>query len=183
MTASPLARVVGVVVCLIAAAAAPAAVSVPPLFSDHMVLQRDKEVPVWGKAAAGEKITVTYAGKTADATADDKGEWSTKLPPVKVGNATSLTIAGDKTDKPLVFEDVIPGDVWIASGQSNMQFQVKNAKNAEAEMAAAKFPNIRFYRVPLVTSTQPTKELKGAWAVVTPKTVGECTAVGYYFAR
>ena len=161
-------------VVLSAPPAALAAVSVPPLFGDHMVLQRDKEVPVWGTAAPGEKVTVTCGDKTATATADDKGQWSAKLPPLKVGNATSLTVAGDKTDKPLVFKDVLAGDVWIASGQSNMEFQVKGAKNADAEIAAAKFPNIRFFRLPHVTATEPTtKKLAGDWVVVSPKTVGD----------
>src|SRR5688500_17335834 len=102
-----------------------AEVTLSPLFADHMVLQRDANVPIWGKASPGEKITVEFAGKTAEATADEKGRWIAKLPPLSVGDAASLTITPAGGNK-IVLKDVLVGDVWICSGQSNMQFSVKS---------------------------------------------------------
>ena len=163
--------------------AASAAITLPPMFGDHMVLQRGADVPVWGTAAPDEKVTIKYANQSVEATADDKGEWRAKLAPLAKGDAASMTISGDKSDKAIVLQDVIPGDVWICSGQSNMQFMTKQAKNAQEELETAKFPNIRFFQVPSVTSVSPTKELHGAWTVCTPKTAGDFSAVGYFFGR
>lgn len=165
-------------------ASAGADVSVPPIFGNHMVLQRGREVPVWGEAAPGEKVTVTCGAEHATATAGSDGHWSLKLAAMKPGRATTMTIQGDKTKKPLKFGDVLIGDVWIASGQSNMGFQVKQAANAEAEIARAHFPQIRFFRTVHEAATQPTRaKLAGAWVVVSPKTVGEMSAVAYFFSR
>src|SRR5438132_9058508 len=108
------------------------AVSVPPIFADHMVVERGMEVPVWGKANAGERVTVELLGKKAAAVADEKGDWSLKLPAMSGGgDAASMTISSnaDETAKPLVIHDVLVGDVWICSGQSNMGFLVKQGKD------------------------------------------------------
>jgi len=171
-------------------------IALAPLFSDHMVLQRGADVPVWGKATPGEKITVTYAGKKATATADGNGAWTAKLPPLKVGNATSLTVTGDRNPESVILKDVLVGDVWICSGQSNMQWAVRQSANAEQEAANAKFANIRFFQVPRRSSTQPSKGLErpaattqpeqrmqAQWAVCTPETAPDFSAVGYYFGR
>ncbi|MEA2736202.1 MAG: sialate O-acetylesterase [Humisphaera sp.] len=160
-----------------------AALKLPAMFSDHMVLQREMEVPVWGKATPGQTVTVEYAGKKVEATADEKGDWATKLPPLKVGNATSLTITGQTPQKPIVFTDVLVGDVWVCSGQSNMQFELKRANNGEAETAKAKFPNMRFFQVARKTSLTPTKEMDGKWDVCTPESAGGFSAVAYFFGR
>jgi sialate O-acetylesterase len=153
-----------------------------------MVIQREMETPIWGQAKAGEKVTVEFMGKTMSATADDRGEWSLKLPAMKAADATSMTIrtggagGGEEADK-IVINDVLVGDVWICSGQSNMGFLVKQANDAEKEIAAANLPNIRAFRVPNVTSTRPTRELHGQWEICSPKTVGDFSAVGYFFGR
>src|SRR4051794_4790312 len=165
-----------------------AAVTVPPLFGDHMVLQRGMETPVWGKAAPNEKVTVEFLGKKVSATADEKGDWSVKLPAMPIGDAATLTIRGDsdesgKPAKPLVLNDVLVGDVWICSGQSNMQWSVKQSNEAEKEIESAKLPNVRLYHVPMVTATQPTKELHGQWEVCSPKSVADFSAVGFFFGR
>ena len=152
------------------------------MFGDHMVLQRGIDVPVWGTASPGEKVTVEVAGHSAAATADDKGDWSCKIPALKVGEATSLTIKGETGD-PVVFKDVLIGDVWICSGQSNMGFQVKSGNDAEKEIAEANYPAIRYFAVPTVTSTQPTKKLNAKWQLCSPKTVADFSAVGYFFGR
>ena len=174
-------RIAGLVVLMMSGVAS-AAITLPAMFCDHMVLQRGMEVPVWGTAEANQRVEVEYAGKKAAATADEKGNFSVKLPPLSLGDATSLSIkAGD--GEPLVIKDVVVGDVWICSGQSNMGFLTKQAKNAKEEVESAKFPNIRFFRVPNLTSTQPTKELKGVWEVCSPETAGDFSAVGYFFGR
>ena len=189
-------RALLVLLVFISAAQAHAAITMPQVFSDHMVLQREKDVPVWGAAAPGENVTVEFAGKKADATADDKGVWSAKLPPLKPGNATSLKITGDKTAEPIVFNDVLVGDVWICSGQSNMQWELRRARDGQAEADKAKFPNLRLFQVPRRSSTQASKELERAkaatqpdqlmqaqWAVCTPETAPDFSAVGFFFAR
>src|SRR6185437_451322 len=164
------------------AAIASAAIALPAMFGDHMVLQRGMDVPVWGTASPGEKVIVEAAGKSATATADDKGDWSCKLPPLKVGDATELTIKADN-ETPIVFKDVLIGDVWICSGQSNMGFQVKSGNDAEKEIAEANYPSIRFFTVPTVTSTQPTKQLNGKWELCSPKTAADFSAAGYFLGR
>src|SRR5688572_2514056 len=104
------------IVLLVVSPAWCAAITLAPVFSDHMVLQREREMPIWGTAAAGEKVTVEYAGKKAEATADEKGDWMAKLPPLKPGNATTLKVSGEKSGEPVLFNDVLVGDVWICSG-------------------------------------------------------------------
>jgi sialate O-acetylesterase len=159
-----------------------AAVTLSPLFSDHMVLQRGMNAPMWGKASPGEKVTVEIAGKTATATADDKGDWQMKLPPLNKGDATTLTIT-DGDGKKTVIKDVLIGDVWICSGQSNMDFPVRLSNQGGEEVKNARHPNIRFFQVPHVPSIEPSKALKGEWKVCSPDTVENLTAVGYFFGR
>ena len=161
---------------------ASAAVTLPAMFSDHMVLQRGVDVPVWGTANANEKVAVEYAGKMASATADANGKWSCKLPAPSLGDATSLTVKADSGDA-VIIKDVLVGDIWICSGQSNMGFQVKSGKDAEKEIAAANYPNIRMFKTPHVTSVDPTTKLEGKWETCTPQTVADWTAVGYFFGR
>jgi sialate O-acetylesterase len=172
------------VVCLLTLSAR-AAVSVPGTFSDHMVIQRGMDVPVWGQARAGEQVTIEFPGKTVSTTADQNGQWSVKLPAMKASSsAASLTIRGEgDSEAALVIRDVLVGDVWICSGQSNMQWPVKQANNAEKEIESANYPQIRALPVPRVTATQPSKQLNAQWEVCSPKTVGEFSAVGYFFGR
>jgi sialate O-acetylesterase len=177
-----LSRLFALALLVVFASTASAAVTLSPLFSDHMVLQRDAEVPIWGKASPGEKVSVTFADKTAEATADEKGEWMAKLPPLKLGDATSLTVKG-ADDSKVVLEDVLVGDVWICSGQSNMGFLTHSATNAAEEATNAKYPNIRFFKVPNVTAAHPTSALKGAWQVCSPETAPKFSAVAYFFGR
>lgn len=158
------------------------AVRVAPIYQDHMVLQRGVEVPVWGTAEAGEQITVAFAGKQAEAQADEAGRWTAKLGALEAGQAGELTVKGSKSE-PVVIRDVLVGDVWICSGQSNMQWSVAQSANAEAEIAQAKHPQIRLITVPRVTSLEPTETMEGKWQVCSPESVGEFSAVGYYFGR
>lgn len=167
-------------------------VHVSPLFSDGAVLQRGMAVPVWGTADAGEAVTVTLNGKTAKVTADTSGNWSLKLPELAAGGPFDLTIAGKNT---LVVHDVAVGEVWVASGQSNMQFplQTFNPKDpvygpkAQQEIAAVNDPLIRMFNV--VRKVSPDKAVdnvtgpEGSWKAATPENAGQFSAVGYYYAR
>ena len=154
---------------------------VTAIFSDHMVLQRNKPIPIWGWADPGENVTVEFNRQSKSVITDNKGKWNVSLDPEKEGGPFKLIIkAGNK----LTFRDVLVGEVWICSGQSNMEFKVKSGADAEREIAEANYPLIRHFTVPQDISASPKEELtKGHWDVCTPKTVGDFTAVGYFFAR
>lgn len=160
---------------------APADVQLPNVFSDSMVLQRDQENPVWGRADAGEKVTVTIAGQSHQATADDDGNWRVTLSPLQVGDPLVLTVKGNNEIK---LDDVLVGEVWICSGQSNMGMKVDSSNDADLERAAANYPRIRMINFPRVGSQYPvwTHE-NSSWMVCTPETVGQFSAVGYFFGR
>lgn len=155
-------------------------VSLPNIFGDHMVLQRGQQNPVWGWAAPGEKVTVTIAGQSHTATANAKGDWRVKLAAMKVGKPLTLTVKGKNT---VAFSDVLVGEVWICSGQSNMAWPVSAANDADLETKAAHFPNIRLISVPQVGVQEPQKNFKGAWARCTPDSVASFSAVGFFFGR
>ena len=160
--------------------AAHADVRLPKILSDHMVLQADKPATIWGWADVGEKVTVSIAGKTASATADAKGKWSVSISIPASTEAQEMTVVGKNT---LKISDILTGEVWVCSGQSNMEWPLKLADNAESEAAAAKFPLIRHFKVTKATAAAPQEDVEGTWAVCAPETVGEFTAVGYFFGR
>jgi sialate O-acetylesterase len=152
------------------------------IFGDGMVIQREAPIKVWGTADPREKITVEFQGAAVSARADRQGRWSVTLPAVPAdGNAKTMTVRGK--DSTVEFENVLVGDVWLCSGQSNMEWRVKNSNDAEKEIAAANHPQIRCFTVTKAMSMSPKDELEGSWAVCSPQTVGEFTAVGYFFAR
>ncbi len=156
-----------------------------PLFTDHAVLQRDKPVPVWGTASAGEKISVTFAGQTLETTADASGKWRVDLP-AQPANAkpADLVIKGNNT---ITLTDIVVGEVWLASGQSNMALQVALTYDAAIDVpASANFPLIRHIKIKETVSATPatTVAIEGStWKVAGPETTGGFTAAGYYFAR
>ncbi len=204
---------------LATAASATAAVTLAPPFTEHMVLQRDQPVPVWGTAAPGEQVTVEFAGQEKSATTDGKGTWRVTLdrlpasaegrvlrvqgsgfgvqgtkdksgqaPGVRAqGSAASLTPdtrhLTPPSSSPLTVADVVVGEVWLASGQSNMELPVKDTADAAAEMARADYPAIRMLTVAHAGTPEPAANIRGTWAVCSPTTVGAFSAVGYYFAR
>ncbi len=149
------------------------------LFTDHMVLQRERGIPVWGTGTDGETVTVHIRELSAEAVVRG-GEWKVTLPAMEAGGPYELTIqaGGDK----LTFRDVLVGDVWLAGGQSNMEWRLADSSNADQEAAAANFPLVRYYEVPRVAYDDG-QEHAGAWAVCSPETVKQFTAVGYHFAR
>lgn len=162
-------------------------VTLPTVFGDHMVLQRDAPVPVWGRSDPGESVTVTFRDQNKSATANDQGVWRVTLDPLAVGEPATLTVAGKNT---VAFEDVLVGEVWVCSGQSNMNFTESSAIDADLEAAAAHFPNMRLFHVPNVTATEPRDDVYRdgqrvniAWEACTPTTVPGFTAVGFFFGR
>ncbi len=166
---------------LLVAATASAAVKMPALFGDGMVLQQQKPVAVWGWADAGQEVAVKFAGQEKKATADDKGKWTVTLDPLKMNTKpAAITIAaGDET---VEIKDVLVGEVWICSGQSNMEWTVGRC-NAPDDIAAAKYPLIRTIKVPKTPSAELLEDFKGSWTACSPETVPNFTAVGFFFAR
>lgn len=161
--------------------AAQADITMPALFTDHMVIQRRLPVHIWGRASAGESISVFFHGNTNATTADSVGMWSLYLPPVEAGGPFDLTIKGGNT---ITLRDVVAGDVWVASGQSNMEFAVSEAVNANVELAAAQHPQIRLFHVKNKVSTYPLDDVVAPpWTPCSPDTVHDFSAVAYFFGR
>ena len=178
MTLRPLLLLVG-----LAAASSPllADITLAPLFRDGAVLQRDQPIVVWGRAAAAERVEVRFNRQVESVIASADGKWRVTLKPEKASAVgAELVAAGANTVR---VRDVLVGEVWLCSGQSNMAFLVRNSTNAEAEIAAADFPLIRHYKVPNVTADQPQFDVQAAWVAASPATVGSFSAVAYFFAR
>ncbi len=177
------------VALLLALAAGPLGAAPQPasLFQDHAVLQRDRRLPVWGTAVPGEHVTVAFAGQSVGTTAGADGRWMVVLEPLGANpTGADLQVAGSAA---VVLHDVVVGDVWLCGGQSNMEFTVDNhnavyrVENAAAEVAAATFPLIRQFKVGRRASAGPVETAAGDWQPCSPATVGQFTAVGYFFAR
>lgn len=158
-----------------------AAVTLPNIFGDHMVLQQGATVPVWGWAEQGEEVTVTLGKQAEKAVAAEDGTWRVDLRRMKTGGPYELTVAGKDDSRTIT--DVLVGEVWVGSGQSNMGWPVKLTDNAEAEIAAANHPEVRLFSVELKVATEPQDNCKGSWMVCTPETVPDFSAVLYYFGR
>jgi sialate O-acetylesterase len=155
-----------------------------PLFSDHMVLQREKPVPVWGSADPGEKVSVEFAGQSVSATADVTGAWQVKLAPMTASaESRELKITAANHTAPVVIRDVLVGEVWLGSGQSNMQFKVNQLKDAAGEKASATNSLIRLFTSSAKPSAVPLTNPVGNWSVCTPGSVEEFSAVLYFFGR
>ncbi len=166
----------------LAAMPAEAKPSLPLLFSDGAVLQRDQPIPVWGWATPGAEIRVRFDGNEASATADAQGRWQVDLPAHAAGGPYVLDVSGDGGE--LSAKDVLVGDVWLASGQSNMEFTVSQGDDAAQVIAAAHDPQLRHFKVPKSWSGTPQEHLAGGdWQAADPQHVGEFTAAGYFFAR
>ncbi len=159
---------------------AKADVRLPAIFSNHMVLQQGQNDRVWGWAEPNEEVTVSIEGQSKTTKADDKGHWSTTLDPLKAGGPFTLTVKGKNT---VTFEDVLVGEVWVCSGQSNMQWSVAGSNDHDLEGRAAKYPKIRLISVPQVGTQEPKDDFKGSWQVCTPESVRNFSAVGYFFGR
>jgi sialate O-acetylesterase len=157
-----------------------AEVHVPSIIGDNMVVQQGLKVRLWGTARPGERVTVTFASSKASATADAQGRWQALIGPFKAGGPFVLTIAGSNT---LTFKNVLVGEVWICSGQSNMEWPLVNAKDGTEAIAQANYPEIRLFTVQKKTAASPLDDLEGHWIVTTPEQVSQFSAVGYFFGR
>ena len=159
-----------------------AAVTLPKIFSDNMVLQRDKNLKVWGWADSGESIKVEFNGQTVKTKASKSGAWVVTLKPMTHGGPFQMVITG-KSDK-ITFKNVLIGDVWLGSGQSNMEWLLTNTHDAQNEIPKANYPKIRLFTVEKVTSFTPEKDVQGGpWLECTPKNAETFSAVAYYFGK
>lgn len=166
-----------VVLCLVPAWAK---VSLPAVFDNDMVLQQGMAVPVWGWADPGEQVTVAMQGQKVTTTADATGNWLVRLAPLKVVSSDELVVTGTNT---VTFKRVAVGEVWVASGQSNMQWPLNMVKNAAAELRAATDTDVREFAVKRTVALQPQQDCEGVWEPSNPKDAGMFSAVGYFFAR
>jgi len=169
------------VLWIVALGSACAEVTLPSLLADHMVVQRALPVHVWGRAAEHESVSVTFRGETQSTTADVLGRWSLYLSPGDAGGPFQIVIKGSNT---ISLNDILVGDVWVASGQSNMEFPMNDLANPDTEIAAAQYPKIRIFRVEHRPSDYPRSDVEAkTWALCTPENAAESSAVAYYFAR
>lgn len=158
------------------------------VLGDHMVLQQNMPVPVWGTASSGEKIRVTFNGQAQNTKASAEGKWMVKLSPMKSGGPYQLKITGKKNT--IQFNDIYLGEVWLCSGQSNMDMTVAKedrywcgVNNEKEEVEKANFPLIRVFDTEFTTAEVPQQNVKGKWEVCSPQTVGHFSAAAYFFAR
>jgi sialate O-acetylesterase len=174
--------------CLLPLSAS-AEVKLPNLISDHAVLQRGVPIPVWGWAQPGEKVTVSLHGKTKSTQADASGHWQVQLDAESAGGPYEMTVAGTNS---LTVKDLLIGDVWLASGQSNMAYGMKGngvppkgstMPHTPELIAAATVPMLRLLKQPEHTATRPEDDTLGKWTLCLPSTVPEFSAIGYFFGR
>jgi sialate O-acetylesterase len=167
-----------------------AELKLPNIFGDHMVLQQDKPIHVWGWETAGAKISVNWAGQTKATTSNQDGQWSVHFDPVKASfSGRKLLITSGKQS--LAFADILVGEVWLCGGQSNMEWTLRSTRDADLEIESADYRAIRFIRLPKIAKLEPQQDFPvenpehpvGNWRLATSEQVENCTGVGYYFAR
>jgi len=160
-----------------------AAIVPAPFFSDHAILQRDVPLTIWGTASPNAKITIRYGRQTVATTTGADGNWQAALKPIATGTRGDMSFEGDGS---LTLKDLAAGDVWFCSGQSNMQWTVRNSANSQKEIASAKDEDLRHFKIPLKPAETPQDHSfigSPGWKKALPEHVGDFTAVGYYFAR
>jgi sialate O-acetylesterase len=174
--------VLSLVLLLAGAGTAWADVRLPAVIGDNMVLQRGQKVPIWGWAQPGEEITVAVSWNNMrwSAPADKDGKWRFEVTPPSAGGPYEMTVSGKNS---MIIKNILVGEVWVCSGQSNMQMSVRQSANAEQEIAAANYPNIRLFSVQRKVAEQPQSDCLGSWQQCTPQTVADFSAVAYYFGR
>lgn len=161
-----------------------AQISLPKVFGDNMVLQRDVKIPVWGNATPGTTIIAELGSVRATAIADEKGKWMVRFPEFKAGGPYTLKLSQSGiADSPIVLSNILIGDVWVASGQSNMEWQVQQSQDANNEISKALFPQIRFLFVEHDKKLTPQTDISGTWKVCDTTNVKQFSAVAYFFAR
>ncbi|MHC4879102.1 MAG: sialate O-acetylesterase family protein [Planctomycetota bacterium] len=168
--------------CLLAPACALAELSVPSFFSDHMVLQRERPALIWGKADAGAKVSVSFKGTSSQTQADQDGRWRVAL---KTGaaDATGAVLKVSSGNETITINDVLVGEVWFASGQSNMVFTMNRVPAYADIIAESTHPHVRMFNAPTVTAVDPQDDIGGEWTACSPQTVPGYSAVAFFFAR
>ncbi len=156
------------------------AVKLPSVISDHMVLQQAVPVRIWGTADPGEAVRVDFQGQTVTTKARGNGKWEAWLRPLSAAGPLELTIAASNI---ITIHDVLVGEVWLGSGQSNMEFVLANANNHEEEIARASYPLIHLFHVRKIVADQPAEDVAGTWEVCSPQSVPRFSAVEYFFGR
>lgn len=156
--------------------------TVPKFFSDHMVLQRNASAAIWGSASPGSEVTVTFKGSKANAKASEDGSWEVKVDTgVADKNGSDLVISSG--DAKVVIQDVVVGEVWLASGQSNMVWTMERVAGYASEISEADYPGIRFFLAPSVTAVEPQDDIAGEWSLCNSDSLGGYSAVAYFFAK
>ena len=170
-----------VILALLVSTTVQAAVTLPSIIGSGMVLQRDQRVPIWGWDEPGTEVTVTLGDAEKTAKAGEDGKWTVHLDAMPAGGPHTISIAGTDT---VTLQDVLVGEVWLCSGQSNMEWAVASSNNPQEEIAAADWPRIRHIKIPHVPAATPqTNVPSDGWQVCKPETVARFTAVGYFFGR
>lgn len=157
-----------------------AEIKLPDLVGSNMVLQRGKELKLWGYGKAGEKVTLSFAGKTHHSVTAENGKWTINAPALKAGGPYSMQIQGENK---IILNNILIGDVWICSGQSNMEFNLQDALRAEQEIKTAAHPQIRLYNVDKTIALKPQENSKGSWQNCTAESARYFPAIGYFFGR
>ena len=162
-----------------------AKISTPAIFGSNMVLQQNHKCPVWGKAEKLSTISLSFSGKTYQTRADEKGNWRVYLDPHPASNnPLKMRIIEESPDgkentSSLTYENILVGEVWLCSGQSNMQWSVSRSEDSDLESLSAHYPNLRLITIPHVGTQEPQHDFKGAWQSANPTTVANFSAVGY----
>ncbi|MGI4728974.1 MAG: sialate O-acetylesterase [Janthinobacterium lividum] len=159
---------------------AQADIRLPALVGSHMVLQRDQPIRIWGYADADEIVTIIFNHKTIKTKADAEGKWKAEIPKMKAGGPYQMILHGKNS---ITLDDILLGDVWLCSGQSNMEFALNDALNSETEIKNADYPQIRLFSVEKKVYLQPQTDTKGSWTSCSPQTAQYFSAVGYFFGR
>ena len=163
-----------------------ATLSLSSVFSDHMILQREQPVPVWGKADPGATITVEFSGQIKTVTAGTDGKWRVDLDPLVASSESRELKVSSNLKSEIInqkFSDVLVGEVWLCSGQSNMQFVLRSTENGSTAVAEANYPRIRLFTAPLAPATEPKETIDAKWDVCTPATINNFSGVAYYFGK
>jgi sialate O-acetylesterase len=158
-----------------------AEITLPSVIGDNMVLQQGKTIIIWGWADPNDQVTVSIGGNSSEASADENGAWTVRLPALKPAGPYSMKIASGS--ERIDLENILVGEVWVCSGQSNMEWQVQRSVNGEKEIAAAEYPEIRLFHIPRTTSHTPQQNVTAEWDVCSPETIRIFSAVGYFFGR
>ncbi|MEQ1751215.1 MAG: sialate O-acetylesterase, partial [Prosthecobacter sp.] len=166
---------------LSAALSAHAELRLPAIIGDNMVLQQKQTNPIWGWDTPGTEVKVTLGGQSKSAKTDDKGKWTIKLDPLPANaKAATMKIQGTTTRE---LKNILVGEVWVCSGQSNMGFNLSSVWDSDLDIATAKYPQIRLISVPQVGTQELQDDFKGQWEECSPATAGSFTAVGYHYGR